>query len=660
MKTLLFTFILLSSVLGANALIHEDSPYLQQHAHNPVHWYPWGKKALDKAKKEHKLIFLSIGYSTCHWCHVMEHESFENKKTAAIMNKNYVSIKVDREEYPNIDKYYQSIYTMMNGRGGGWPLTVIMNPDAKVFFTATYIPGTSTYGQKGLPEVLNEIVTLYKEHKEDFDSDAQKIETYSKKISHISSTNSSNAKFSSKLGELFVSQIEEQYDSDNKGIRTAPKFPHASSLQTLLDIYMLTHNTNAKEMALDTLTAMARGGIYDQVEGGFFRYSVDAGWMIPHFEKMLYTNAELLECYASAYALTHEKIYKKVMDETIDNIMKRFGRQNLFYSASDADSEGEEGHYFLYDYKEVQLALKKAGYSTAETEKAMDYMHISEEGNFEGHKNQPYLEKAPPYSQMKKLKQVLAGLRAKRTYPFIDKKVQTSWNALFIRALFIAGKTEQAKKSLDAILKKLYLHDVLYHQLLIGKKPKVKAYLEDYAFLASALIVAYEKTLNKHYLILADTLVSEGIDKFYKNKHWFMSDDSFKSPADLYDGSYRSAVSVMLENILKLSIVDEDLTAYQKAKQMITSEADTLNTSPSSYAYATKVALMTMHPMIIIQGKKENLLKHKKELEALHYPFVTLKATPISGYNACTMKQCFANDTDFKKLLQKIEAFLKR
>ena len=659
MKTLLITFILLSTVLAANALIHEDSPYLQQHAHNPVHWYPWGKKALDKAKKEHKLIFLSIGYSTCHWCHVMEHESFENKKTAAIMNKNYVSIKVDREEYPHIDKYYQSIYSMMNGRGGGWPLTVIMNPDAKVFFTATYIPGTSKYGQKGLPQVLKEIVALYTRHKKDFDSDAQKIEAVSKKMYHVSN-NQSQVKLSSTLDTRFVSQIQERYDTLYKGVGTAPKFPQASTLQTLLDIYALRDNAMAKEMALDTLTAMARGGIYDQIEGGFFRYSVDAGWIIPHFEKMLYTNAALLECYASAYALTHEKIYKKVMDETIANIMRRFGRQNLFYSASDADSDGEEGSYFLYDYKEVQLALKKAGFSTEETEKAMAYLHISKEGNFEGHKNQPYLEKAPPYSKMKKLKQVLATLRTKRAYPFIDKKVQTSWNALFIRALFKAGKTAQAKKSLAAVLKKLYLHDVLYHQLLIGKKPKVKAYLEDYAFLASALIVAYEESLNKRYLTLADTLVSKGVNKFYKNKQWFMSDDSFKSPADLYDGSYRSAVSVMLENILKLSIVHEDLAAYQKAVQMISSQAENLNTSPGSYAYATKVALMTMHPVIIIQGKKANLLKHKKELKTLHYPFVTLKESSITGYNACTMKACFASDTDFKKLLEKIQDFLKR
>ena len=647
-------------MLFANALKYEDSPYLQQHAHNPVNWYPWGEKALQKAKKEHKLIFLSIGYSTCHWCHVMERESFENKKIAAIMNKDYISIKVDREEYPNIDKYYQSIFTMMNGRGGGWPLTVIMNPNAKVFFTATYIPGVSKYGQKGLGQVLQEIAVLYKRDKKNLDASAQEIEDFTKQIYNTASGKASNASLSSKLSEIFVSQVQARYDEVNKGIGNAPKFPQVSSLQTLLEIDTLRDNKTAKKMALDTLDAMARGGIYDQVEGGFFRYAVDAGWMIPHFEKMLYSNAELIETYAKAYEMTHNPLYKKIVDESIENIYTRFERHDLFYSASDADSEGEEGRYFMFGYDEVDKALQKAGFSLEERQKAMAYFHISKEGNFEGHKNQPYLEKAPKYHKIKAFKQVLRVLRAERKYPFIDKKVQTSWNALFIRALFKAGKRQEAEKSLTALLKNLYVHKVLYHQLLIGKKPKVKAYLEDYAFLASALIVAYEETLDAEYLTLADTLMNKGIATFYKNKRWFMSDDSFQSQADLYDGSYRSAVSVMIENILKLSMLHEDLDAYHKAVAMLSKEADSLNTSPSSYAYATKVALMTQYPLIVIQGRKEVLLQHKKELSALGYPFIMLKVSPIDGYSACTLKQCFASERDFQTLLKKIQKFLKR
>ena len=659
MRTLIVNFLIMSSVLFANALRYEDSPYLQQHANNPVNWYPWGKKALQKAKKENKLIFLSIGYSTCHWCHVMEHESFENEKTAAIMNKDYISIKVDREEYPNIDKYYQSIFTLMNGRGGGWPLTVIMNPDAKVFFTATYIPGISKYGQKGLPQVLQELVLFYKKHKKDLDANAQEIEEISKQI-YRTSKQQDTVTFLPKLSETFVSEIKGRYDSVYKGIGNAPKFPQASSIQTLLEIAMLTGNADAKKMALETLDAMEMGGINDQVEGGFFRYSVDAGWMIPHFEKMLYTNAELIECYAKAYEMTHHLAYKKVIDQTVENLFKRFEYHNLFYSASDADSQGEEGKYFVFDYDEVAKALKKAKFSTEEQQKAMRYLHISKEGNFDGHKNQPYREKAPKYNKLKEVKQVLRTLRAKRKYPFIDKKVQTSWNALLIRALFKAGKIKQAQISLDALLKNLYINKVLYHQILIGKKPKVKGYLEDYAFLASALIVAYDETLDTRYLTLADRLVTQGLHTFYKDNHWFMSDDTFKSPADVYDASYRSAVSVMLENILKLAILHEDYDAYQKGIQILSLEAKSINASPISYAYATKVALMTQYPSIIIQGKKEALLKHKKELNALGYPFISIKESAINGYNACTIKECFASDTDFQSLLKKIQDYLKR
>lgn len=635
---------LLSTNLFSNELIKEDSPYLQQHAHNPVAWMPWGEKALAKAKKENKLIFLSIGYSTCHWCHVMEHESFENEVIAKQLNEDFISIKVDREEYPNIDKYYQEVYRHMNNRSGGWPLTVVMTPDAKVFFTSTYIPSTPKYNYRSLPAILTDLTNIYKTRKEDVQKSADSIKNLFSATQNILKSRKS---FDKNLTNIFVDQVKESYDFDAKGIGVEPKFPHATSFDTLLDIFRLTQNHKAKEMAIDALEAMARGGINDQIEGGFFRYSTDEEWMIPHFEKMLYTNAELIETYANGYKLTKKPYFKATIDATIENIYKRFEKNNLFYSASDADSDGEEGKYFLFTYKETSSIL---------SHESLEYFNITKEGNFEAHKNNPYLsEESRPPKDIEVSKNRLQEIRTKRNYPFIDHKVQTSWNGLFIHALFKAKKDKKALTSLNSLVKNLYLEGRLYHQLLIGKKPKVKGYLEDYAFLIQALIDAYQSTLKKEYLSFAKKLFEQSKNKFYKNNTWYMSDDSFKTEAELYDSSYRSALAVNIENALKISILYEDFKGYMEAKKMLQYHAEEINAMPSSLPYATKVALMMEYPIITIKSNKEKLLASKKEIDKIGYPFILLHETNETIFEACTMEKCFSSHKKLNELIVDIE-----
>ncbi|MCF6206477.1 MAG: DUF255 domain-containing protein [Sulfurovum sp.] len=326
-----------------NALIHESSPYLRQHAHNPVNWYPWGKEALQKAKREKKLIFLSIGYSTCHWCHVMEKESFTDEAIAKLLNAHFVSIKVDREEYPQLDKKYQRIYMHLHGRRGGWPLSVFLSPEGEVVDIRTYIPKEEGYGSEGLMNLLPALAAL-QEHP---DRLIQRIETNKKRMASTQVQSTQQAVTVTGAVKEMRKSITVSFDSSNGGFSHAPKFPEASKIDWLLTYYRLYQDTKALEMATYTLTQMAHRGIYDQIGGGFFRYATDSAWQYPHFEKMLYTNAQMISVYANAYMLTGDRVYKKVVEETIAAMRRRYVRNGLFVSASDADSDGEEGGYDL-------------------------------------------------------------------------------------------------------------------------------------------------------------------------------------------------------------------------------------------------------------------------------------------------------------------------
>lgn len=647
---------MLSSAIGAgeyptNALLNETSPYLQQHVHNPVKWYPWGEEAFTKAEKEHKLIFLSIGYSTCHWCHVMEEESFIDVDVAKLLNNDFISIKVDREEYPQIDKKYQSQYMAVYGTRGGWPLSIFLSPNKKVFFMGTYIPKEEGYGSIGLLNLLPSFVGLQKEQLKF----QQAIDKHKKreKQTKLKTT------LGKKIMDRVVYNIEKQFDSVNGGFAKRPKFPEASKLELLLDIYRLNGNQKAFEMAQHTLTKMAEGGIYDQIGGGFFRYVTDYEWQTPHFEKMLYTNAELISVYAKAYLLTKNKLFKKVVDETIAQMEKNFMQEGVYLSASDADSDGEEGGYFIYEYLEVKHALKEKGWKAKEIEENLAYLGIEEDGNIDGDFSHTHITTKHVPVRIEELRVYLTSVSAKRTFPFVDKKINTAWNAMMIKALFVASKIDKkylslAETRMDNMLQRMHKKEILYHQTLIGHNPTQKALLEDYAFLIDALIEGYERTYNQAYLSLAQKLTEETLTKFYKNRRWYLSDDGIEAYADFDDRYYSAALSVMLENLVRLTTLAEELKYVGVVKETIESMGAVLESNPGDASKLVHTFLRLTWGDIIIHAKREKLLIAQNVLDGVGYPFVLSSVQESDEYLACKITMCFAYDKNITKLIDKI------
>ncbi len=644
-----------------NDLTNEESPYLQQHSSNPVNWKAWSQSLIQKAKKENKLIFLSIGYSTCHWCHVMEEESFENEEVAKILNKNYISIKVDREEMPHLDKYYQDIHNILNNRSGGWPLNIILTPSNKAFFAATYIPLDDKYGRIGIKNLLKKIQSIYEEDPKKVIQSANEIE---KVLKNTNNKQSAKVNLKNNLIEKFVKNLEENYDEENHGIGMQPKFPHASSIITLLDIYNISKNQKAFSMANKMLKAMARGGIYDQIEGGFYRYSVDEEWMIPHFEKMLYTNAELLSAYSKAYLLNKDDFYKNIVDEIISFVNIRFNNDFLLSSASDADSllhgKQEEGAYFVFDYKQTLKYLEELNYSKKEIENIFEYFNIREDGNFENNLNNPYISDNITLNNLKKIKNDLKQLRSSKVYPFIDEKILTSWNAMYISSLFEAGKIRdkyntKALKHLDTLVKNLYINDVLYHQKFKKNIPKVKALFEDYSFLITALLKAYDYSLNKTYLSLANKLNDELIKKFHKNEQWYMSDDEFQVNVSIYDSAYKSSFANALDNFLKLASLNDDLKLQNLVKNTLENNSLSLTQNTTSSPWLLRTYLAYTQEYIILKAEKDMLL----DKTIPNYSFLLKKEYKAEQYLACKIGICFAYTKDFDEIILKINKEVK-
>jgi len=640
-----------------NALITEDSPYLQQHAHNPVNWYPWGQEAFKKAKKENKLIFLSVGYSTCHWCHVMEEESFTADAVAALLNDNYVSIKVDREEFSQLDKKYQKLYMSVHGERGGWPLSIFMSPEAEVFHLATYIPIEEGYGSIGMMNMLPSFVKLQK-------GNAKQLQVLVSK--HKEAALRGNAKenlrqkLSLKVMDKVLAEISVEFDKENGGFASRPKFPEASKVALLIDVYKLNGNTKALHMAQQTLRKMAQGGIYDQIGGGFFRYTTDRFWHIPHFEKMLYTNAELIPLYVSIYELTRDPLYKKVVDETIAQMEKHFMREGLYLSASDADSDGEEGGYFIYEYVEVKKNLLTLGLKLEEVEEALVYLGIEEDGNIDGDFSHTHITGDRVPIKLEEVKAYLSEVSRSRTFPFVDTKIITAWNAMMVKALFSASKLDSqylslATKRLEALLKWMRTKDTLYHQTLLGKHPKQEGLLEDYAFLMDAMIEGYERTYDKKYFMELQSLAKEAIAKFYREKQWFLSDDEIRAEADFDDRYYTSALSVMLESLARLASLTEELDYNEIVKETIKNSGAVLEKAPAEAPKLLHTFLRLKLGDVIIKSNSEKLQKSRKEIEAMRYPFVLSKPEESGKYLACRINSCFAYDANLTALIKKIE-----
>jgi uncharacterized protein YyaL (SSP411 family) len=640
----------------SNHLKNEHSPYLQQHVDNPVDWYPWGEEAFAKSRKENKAIFLSIGYSSCHWCHVMEDESFKDEATAKILNENFVSIKVDREERPDIDKYFQEVYQLMNQRPGGWPTSIFLTQELKPFYSATYIPDEPRYGMMSFSSLLEVIADKYVKEKDLLTEKAEEILRFlNPKEDKIQAT-----KLDLSIIERVSDQAKQLFDNKNGGFNKAPKFPQASLLDLLLDVYRITKDKETRDMALLSLTSMAKGGLRDLVEGGFCRYATDNEWLVPHFEKMTYDNALLSEVYLKAYHVSGDDFYKSVAFETLNFMLENMSENGLFYSASDADTEGEEGKYFVYTYEKALKSFNKAGIPEKEHATLAKALHITEEGNFKGKNiiriDDPSNHNIPYYDEAI---QALKKRRKKRTYPFIDKKVLVSWNAMMIKSLFKASRVDRtylkpAMRSLDALLESMYINSELFHSTLIGKKPKIKAFLEDYAYLADTLIEAYESTLDETYIITATKLVNTAIEKYYDRGKWKFSRGEFETNADIYDSSYPSSVSTMLSVLYSISSLVDSVYKKFVFKTLEIYSYDVMR-QPISTPRMSRMVIRYLKDDIIIKAKEEKLKSHIKDLDTLPHPFSLLKNDTNDGFMLCNTSSCFGHEKSFSGIQEVLE-----
>ena len=530
----------------SNRLASETSPYLQQHADNPVHWQPWDKQALDYAQQTGRPILLSIGYSACHWCHVMAHESFENEKIASIMNELFVNIKVDREERPDLDKIYQSAHQLLNQRGGGWPLTVILTPEEQIpFFAGTYFPDTPKHGMPSFTEVLERVENFYRQHRDEINQQNESLLNALHNMANMPDNGTQN------LGSFPIDscrqQLAKMYDKEFAGFGDAPKFPHPTNLEFLLRHYLATYQSEQADstsynMVVNTLTAMANGGLYDQLGGGFYRYSVDKQWDIPHFEKMLYDNGPLIALYAQAGHLFNNDAFKKTARQSAEWVMREMtSAEGGYYSTLDADSEGEEGRFYVWSREQIKQCLTEQEYLIAEQRYG-----LKEAPNFEGkwHLNIKtntaeiakllQLSESETEKHIQSINQKLFSKREQRIRPGRDEKILTAWNALMIKAMTISGKLLQQEDFISSAHKAIdFVHNTLFkdQRLLATYKnghAHLMAYLDDYVFMIDALLESLQANWRTRDLEFAIQLTDIVMQHFYdedKGGFYFTADD---------------------------------------------------------------------------------------------------------------------------------------
>lgn len=582
-----------------NRLIHETSPYLRQHAHNPVDWYPWGEDALKESREKDKPILLSIGYSACHWCHVMEHESFENEDIARLMNENFVCIKVDREERPDLDDIYMKAVQLMTGQGG-WPMTTFLMPEGEPFYGGTYYPPVDRGGMPGFPRVLESVAAAYKSRKEDVRKNAQEL-TQAIRTSEI--LRPSKEILSRQLVKNGARMLLRFHDTVNGGFGSAPKFPHALDLMLLLRAHRITQEENMLNAVELTLRKMAEGGVYDQLGGGFHRYSVDEVWLVPHFEKMLYDNALLTRALLETYQVTGREFYKEVAGDILRYVMREMTHEEGgFYSAQDADSEGEEGKYFVWTPDEIKNILGER-----DGEFFCRVHGVEKYGNFEQGKSILHLKEPmeltaqrenTPFTEFQKrinaLKEKLFTEREKRIKQGLDDKILTSWNGLMLSAFAFAYQALGEKKYLDAAEKcaqfftgKMMKDGKLLHTYKEGQA-KLNAYLDDYTFLTAGFLDLYEACYDITWLERARTLAEKTIELFWDDKKdglFFTSHDHEKLIArqkNFVDNVVPSGNSVAVLNLLRLWCYTADEVFYDRAQKTLRLSHDLMRNSPNA------------------------------------------------------------------------------
>ncbi len=604
-----------------NHLVNETSPYLLQHAHNPVDWYPWGEEAFAKAKRENKPVLLSIGYSACHWCHVMAHESFEDEEIAKLMNELFVNIKVDREERPDLDQIYMSAVQMLTHHGG-WPMTVFLTPDGLPFYGGTYFPPQDRYNMPGFPRVLISVAEAYRGRRDDIRETSGSILN---ELRRLNTNNEAGEPIGKEVLDAAYVGIVRTYDSLHGGFGGAPKFPPSMTLEFLLRTYKRTGKKEALDIVRHTCEAMADGGIYDQLGGGFHRYATDARWLVPHFEKMLYDNALLSRLYLHYFQLTREEFARETAEGVLDYILREMTDEaGGFYSTQDADSEGHEGKFFVWELGEIGSALgeKDASLFCA-------YYNVSEGGNFEGRSILNVSQSLADVAQqnnipipeladiLRRSREKLFAIRERRVKPDRDDKILTAWNGLMLASFSEAGAilkrpdyTRAAERNAEFVLSELRRDGLLLRTWKDGQA-KFNGYLEDYAFLIDGLLTLYETTGQLRWFTEALSLTERMIEEFWdaENGGFYFTGNSHEQlivrSKDYFDNATPSGNSVAAAVLLRLAILTNDSSYRNYAVSVLQSVSDSARKYPSGFGYALSAEdfLLATPKEIAIVGK---------------------------------------------------------
>jgi len=633
-----------------NRLIDETSPYLLQHAHNPVDWYPWGTEALHKAQTEDKPIFLSIGYAACHWCHVMAHESFEDAETAAILNQSFVAIKVDREERPDLDSVYMGAVVAMTGQGG-WPMSVFLTPDGKPFYGGTYFPNTRRYNMPAFKDVLNAIATAWKTRRDELiDSGARLVQA----LDQVD-LGSGDAPLNPDVIDQAVAQMQGAFDWDEGGWGGAPKFPQPMALEFLMRVHARTRDERVLKMVTTTLDRMARGGMYDQLGGGFHRYSTDAVWLVPHFEKMLYDNAQLARVYLHAWQITRRYFYRRIAEQTLDYAAREMTHaRGGFFSSTDADSEGHEGKFFVWTPKEIRETLG------ADAQLFVDAYGVTDHGNFEG-KNILFVARdADVLAAMHKIpaaevearldaaRQKLFAVREKRVKPAKDEKVLASWNGLMLAAFAEAARAfgrddyrAVAERNAGFILTELRdSHSRLQRSWKDGTV-RIGGFLEDYAHLIEGLLALYQTTFEERWFVAARELADAMIVHFADPRGGFYdasneAEQLVTRPKDVQDNAVPSGNAMAVTVLLKLGAFTGASRYAEEAERALKTIQPVLAQAPLGFAQwliALDFALSRPKEIAIV-GTVESARDLLDVVWQTYRPNQVVAVSPVDGHSA--------------------------
>lgn len=657
-----------------NRLIHEKSPYLLQHAYNPVDWYPWGSEAFEKAKAEDKPVFVSIGYSTCHWCHVMEEECFNDEETAELMNKVFVCIKVDREERPDIDSAYMAVCQRM-GRSCGWPLNIVMTPSKNPFFAMSYVPKQSRFGLIGMVDLISQVKQIWATRRNDLENLGKDIICGLEK----SENNHSESKLGMEVLESAFEWFSQNFDEDNGGFGFAPKFPSPHNLLFLLRYWNRTKDKDAMTMVEKTLVSMRMGGIFDQVGFGFHRYSTDVEWRVPHFEKMLYDQALLTLTYIEAYQATGLEEFEVTAKEVLEYIIRdMLSPEGGFYSAQDADSEGEEGKFYLWTEEEIRKILP-----AGEADIAVKIFGVQSDGNYNPDRNRGgmnilrlektlestarelQIEVGELSRKLTHIRNALLEERNTRIHPSTDDKILADWNGLVIAALAKASQVfaepkylQEAVKASDFVMSKMRDEKTILHSYAKGKS-EIEGFLDDYAFLVWGLIEIYEANFDEYILRTAMDLTRNMIDRFWDEKNggfYFTGKDAadvILRRKEAYDGALPSGNSVSLLNLLRLGRLTGSPSFEETASKMFKVFADEIRRAPAAHSF-TLVSLEfitgpTFNVVIVGETQEKSTSEMLEALRRYYLPGLLI-----------SMHKSSAKDIAYEKIEGKVTAYVCR